>query len=222
MSRATLVAAVGAVTLTLAALAGFAPGLLPGPVRSELADVPAVESLGRVASLVALATAGRWLWTSSADSLPPMPTNDDAEAHGPVAGEAFDRHLSDAGAIGEQTAEAEARVRSDLRRLAIDVYKEAARCDRPTAALAVETGAWTDDPAAAAFVGGPEAPPVPWRVWVWDALSDEGPFHRQTVRTLRAIDALGDGTARDGADTPGTDSDAVAADGSGDATEGRR
>ncbi|WP_247006251.1 DUF7269 family protein [Halorientalis litorea] len=222
MIRTTLVVALGAVALALAALAGFAPGLLPGPVRSVLADVPAVESLGRVASLVAVATAGRWLWASSSDSLPPMPTNDDVEAHGPVAGDAFDRHLSDAGAVGEQTAEAEARVRSDLRRLAIDVYEQAARCDRSTAALAVESGTWTDDPAAAAFVGGPEAPSVPWRVWVRDALSDEGPFHRQTVRTLRAIDALGDDTAREGADTPDTDPDAVAADGSADTTEGHR
>ena len=222
MIRTILVVTVGAVTLALATLVGFAPGLLPGSVRSVLTAIPAVESLGRVASLVALTTAGRWLWTSSSESLPPMSTNDTVETSGPVAGGAFDRHLADAGAVGEQTAESEARVRSDLRSLAIDVYEQTARCDRSTAALAVESGTWTDDPAAAAFVGGPEAPSVPWRVWVRDALSDEGPFHRQTVRTLRAIDALGDGTAQDGADTLDTDSDAVAADGSGDTTEGAR
>lgn len=218
MIRNAIAVVGGAAALALAVVAGFAPSLLPSAVTATLDSVPAVSMLGQATAAVTFLVACRWLWASSTDTLPDMPGRPDDGKTAPVVGAVLDDELAAASAVGEQTAEAEARVRSNLRQLAIDTYQQAARCDRATAARAVETGTWTDDPAAAAFIGGPDAPTVPRRVWFRDALSDDGPFHRQTVRTIRAIDALG---RADPGNVPDSDGGATvtATDASSDSAE---
>ncbi|WP_424016650.1 DUF7269 family protein [Halorientalis pallida] len=191
-----LVGAAGVVLLTAAVLV-LAPGLLPIP-RSQL--TAAMDALTGAVGLAGLAVVAgliavvQGLWSSTTASRPPpLPVDGDPTARdvpGPVVGETFDGRLAAVQQVDGRSADSEAVVREDLRRLATDTYQRTHRCDWETAARAVETGAWTDDPAAAAFVGGADAPDVPLRLWFNDMLSEHGAFHRQTIRTLRAIYAL--------------------------------
>ena len=98
------------------------------------------------------------------------------------------------------------------------MYQRTHRCDWETAARTVETGDWTDDRAAAAFVGGADAPDVPLRLWFNDMLSEHGAFHRQTIRTLRAIYALE--AATDGDVEPATERTWTAEDATAGETAG--
>ncbi|SEO65754.1 hypothetical protein SAMN05216388_101665 [Halorientalis persicus] len=191
-----LVGAAGAVLLTAAAIV-LAPGLLPVP-RSQLAAVmdtlTGTVGLAGLAVIAGLIAVVQGLWSSTTASRPPpLPVDGDPTARdvpGPVVGETFDERLAAVQRVDARSPDSEAVVREDLRRLATDVYQRTHRCDWETAARAVETGAWTDDRAAAAFVGGADAPDVPLRRWFEDMLSEHGAFHRQTIRTLRAIYAL--------------------------------
>jgi hypothetical protein len=61
-------------------------------------------------------------------------------------------------------------VRSDLKDTAVDVVADTASVDRVEAHRAVETGAWTDDHRAAAFLGDERAPPLPLWIRVADWL----------------------------------------------------
>lgn len=212
MSRDHVVVGAAGCALVVAALLALAPSLLPAGLRSLVADLAGTAGVGGLALLAGFLGTVQWLLSSNTPTTPPMPVDDATD--GPddgaaVAGEEFDRRLAAAGRVGERTAEAEALVREDLRRLAVDVYQRAHRCDWETAARAVEDGSWTDDPTAAAFVGGADAPDIPLRVWFRDVLSEEGAFHNQTTRTVRAIYALGDDLPDDAdvtpAETDGTD-----------------
>jgi hypothetical protein len=206
-----LLAGAGALALIVAALAAAAPWALPvsraalGNVLSALAGT---VGLGGLAVLACLLAAFQVLASSERPVAPPAlpladaaaasenagPTTDDAAPREPgpesVPGAAFDEQLAAAGRIGDAAVGAEESVRADLRRLATDVYQQRARCDWETAARAVDEGRWTDDTGAAAFVGGPDAPTVPLDLWLRAVLSDEGAFHAQTTRTIRAIDEL--------------------------------
>ncbi len=196
-SRTRLLVGVAGATLLTAAVLVLAPGLLPVP-RSQLAA--AMDALTGTVGLAGLAVVAgliavvQGLWSSTTASRPPpLPVDGDPtgrDAVGPLVGETFDERLAAVQRINGRSAESEAVVREDLRRLATDVYQHSHRCGWETAARAVETGAWTEDPAAAAFVGGADAPGVPLRLWFNDMLSERGAFHRQTIRTLRAIYAL--------------------------------
>ncbi|WP_336000887.1 DUF7269 family protein [Halorientalis halophila] len=197
ISRTRLLVGGGAVGLLAAATLALAPGLLPIP-RSQLAS--AMDSLTGTVGLAALAVvagltaAVQGLWSSTTPSRPPpLPVDGDLtdeDADGTVVGDDFDARLAAVSRVGGRSAESEAVLREELRRLATDVYERTHRCDWETAARAVEDGSWTDDPAAAAFVGGADAPDVPLRLWFRDMLGERGAFHRQTIRTIRAIYAL--------------------------------
>jgi hypothetical protein len=198
-SRTRFVAVAGGSLLGLSALVVLAPGLLPisqsrlVSAMDGLANTVGITGMALVAGAIAVV---QGLWSSKTPSAPPaMPVGDEAEPRspGPVVGEAFDQRLDAAGRIGGRTTEAEAMVREDLRRLATDVYQQVHRCDWETAARAVEDGTWTDDPGAAAFVGGPDAPDQPLGLWFRDVISDDGAFYRQSTRTIRAIYALREG-----------------------------
>jgi hypothetical protein len=226
ISRTRLLTGGAAVTLALAAVLVLAPDLLPIP-RSRLAA--AMDALTGTVGLTGLAVVAgliavvQGLWSSTTASRPPpLPVDGDPEptdraGASPVVGETFDERLAAVQRVGGRSEEGEAVVREELRRLATDTYQRTHRCDWEPAARAVESGDWTDDPAAAAFVGGADAPDVPLRLWFNDMLSEHGAFHRQTVRTLRAIYALEgesgavgptDGTDRPAESTPGDAADA--------------
>ncbi|MFD1587811.1 hypothetical protein ACFR9U_12535 [Halorientalis brevis] len=194
--RTRLVAVTAGVLLAVASLVVLAPGLLPVSrphlvsLMDDVANTVGIAGLALVAGAIAVV---QGLWSSKTPSAPPaMPVDstDDGEPAGLVPGAEFDEHLAAAGRIGGRTTEEEAVVREDLRRLATDVYKQVHRCDWETAARAIEEGRWTDDPSAAAFVGGPDAPDVPLRLWFRDVISEDGAFYRQVTRTIRALYAL--------------------------------
>jgi hypothetical protein len=197
ISRTRLLVGAAGATLLTAAVLVLAPGLLPVPhsqlaaAMDALTGTVGLAGLAVVAGLIAVV---QGLWSSTTPSRPPsLPVDGDPterDVPGPLVGETFDERLATVQRIDGRSADSEAVVREDLRRLATDVYQRSHRCDWETAARAVETGAWTDDPAAAAFVGGADAPDVPLRLWFNDMLSEHGAFHRQTIRTLRAIYAL--------------------------------
>jgi hypothetical protein len=194
--RRRLLAGIGGVALVSAAVLVFAPGLFPVP-RAHLQPffdlVTENVGLAGLAGLAATIAVVQGLWSSTTPGSPP-PLDAAEREDGPAAqvvGTDFDERLAATGRVGARTTEAEATIRDDLRRVAIDAYRDATGADWETAARAVEDGSWTDDPAAPAFIGGPDAPAVPLRVWFRDVLSEEGAFQRQTTRTIRAIYALG-------------------------------
>lgn len=194
--RRRLLAGIGVVALASAAVLVFAPGLFPVPraqFQPFLDLVTENVGLAGLAGLAATIAIVQGLWSSTTPASPPPFAAADREETpaAQVVGTDFDERLAATGRVGTRTTEAEATIRDDLRRVAIDAYRDATGADWETAARAVEDGSWTDDPAAAAFVGGPDAPAVPLRVWFRDVLSEEGAFQRQTARTIREIYALG-------------------------------
>jgi hypothetical protein len=189
--RSRLIAAIGALGLGVGIVAVFFPGVLPPQLAALVNRVAELSNLGTLALLAGGIAILQGLWSSGTPSAPPKlpvsPGDRELNAVGPFVGERFDEYLAATGRIAQRTAKAESMVREDLRRLAVDVYQQAHDCDWETAARAIEEGTWTDDSAAAAFVGGPDAPSVPLHVWFGDVLSDAGAFYRQTTRTIREI-----------------------------------
>lgn len=196
MTDRRLLAGGGAVALLAATVLTVAPGLFPIPrpqLQPFLDLVTDTVGLAGLAALAATIAVIQGLWSSTTPTAPP-PIDAAGREVGPsaqVVGTDFDERVAATGRVGTRTTEAEATIREDLRRLAIDAYRDATGADWERAARAVEDGSWTDDPAAAAFIGGPDAPAVPLRIWFRDVLSEEGAFQRQTTRTIRAIYALG-------------------------------
>lgn len=195
MTRGRLLVAGAAVVLATAALLMLAPGFVPASLTAVVSRIATVLGPGRLAVLAGLVVLGQRLLTTNAPVVPPsMPVDgaDDAADEDRVVGEQFDQRLAAAARVDGRSAEAEAMVRRDLRRLATDCYQRVHGCDRETAARAVENGTWTDDTATAAFVGGTDAPTMPLRVWFRDVLSEEGAFSRGVTRTIRALYTLDD------------------------------
>jgi len=197
--RSKLVIATSALGLLVAALVVFLPGVVPVPRERLVAlmgQLSGTAGLGVLALLSGLIAVAQGLWSSKTPSTPPSltpildDTDDEDTPSGPVVGAAFDDRLRATEEVGKRTEEGEAIVREDLRKLAIDVYQQAHDCDWGTAARAIEEGTWTDTEAAAAFLGGPDAPSLPLRVWFRDVLSDSGAFYNQATRTIAAIYAL--------------------------------
>ncbi len=229
--RTRLVAVTGGGLLVVASLVVLAPGLLPisrahlVSLMDDVANTVGIAGMALIAGAIAVIQV---LWSSKTPSVPPaMPVEsaDDEGAVGPVPGADFDERLAAAGRIGGRTTEAEAVVREDLRRLATDVYQQVHRCDWETAARAIEEGRWTDDPGAAAFLGGPDAPGAPLRLWFRDIISEDGAFYRQTTRTIRALSVLqtearADVTVPDTDGAPSRVDDATASDAEGRAPDG--
>lgn len=81
------------------------------------------------------------------------------------------------------------RLREILRRVAADTYGD--RTDSDGAMRAIETGQWTDNVRAAAFLAGEDGPSLPLSIWLYDLVSTSDPFHRSVEHTIEAIDAAG-------------------------------
>jgi len=81
------------------------------------------------------------------------------------------------------------RLREGLREAAVTVLSQYDSQSTTEAEEAVETGTWTDDMYAAAFIGGEQAPTPPLRVRVPNALRRESPFKRGARHTVDAIAA---------------------------------
>ncbi|UPV73662.1 hypothetical protein M0R89_14080 [Halorussus limi] len=121
-------------------------------------------------------------------------------------GETFDASVADA-CDGDESALS--AVRSNLADAAASAHARAADRGPEQAELAVETGAWTDDRAAAAFLSGESGPnfSLAARLRAW--LDPAAERRRRVERTVREVEAvLGDRGADGGgvgvADAPGS------------------
>ncbi len=199
-----VVGAVGAVAFAVGVVAAFAPSLLPSSVTAFALDVesrvePWVVVLAL--SLVVFAYAVYRFWRADDGTVERLVRDEDATAGDVDAatvdfdperpGRAFDHALARTVAQLEADPNADAweadRVREDLETAVVAV--QAARGASLNAArAAVESGTWTDDRVAAAFLGGPEAPGVSlWRrVYAW--LYPARAFRRRVERVVVAVE----------------------------------
>lgn len=186
-----LLTVLGALSLVgLSLVLAFAPTLAPGGtsgLRAAVADVAPTDLLVLLGLPAAVYLAWRYLkgrWWVAAETAPLVETIPEVSRNRDVvvAGADVDRAL---GTVGGSTGRT--NVRADLRDLARDVVARRARCSTEEAARRVEAGTWTDDVRAAAYLGGEDAPPLPFGRRLADVLRTE-PTERLNVR--RALDAI--------------------------------
>ena len=120
---------------------------------------------------------------------------DDPEVVAPVdaPGAEFDRQVASATGYRRATVQKRRRVRKRLEESAVAVVQRRLDCSREDARDRIEAGTWTDDPFAAAFLGGEDAPAPPLIDRLRHALSQESTFQRDARRTADAIADLARG-----------------------------
>jgi hypothetical protein len=158
-------AAVGAALVVAGAAVSRSPGLggvLSGSVtRTVLAALGVGVALSAI--VVSLDGDGEG---GTADDRKTAATGGNGAA-GAALGAEFDATLARIEGMSStelRRSEAPVEVRRRLREAAIATVVRRAGVDRETATRRVETGEWTDDPVAAAFLGAPRASaPVRWR-----------------------------------------------------------
>lgn len=116
----------------------------------------------------------------------------DPEIVAPVdaPGVSFDRRVAKATGYRRTTVETRQRVHDRLQDAAVAVVQRRFDCSRGAAIDRIEAGTWTDDPFAAAFLGGPDAPSPPLVARLRHALRTESSFQRDARRTADAIAVL--------------------------------
>lgn len=83
-------------------------------------------------------------------------------------------------------------LREEIGDVARATIRRRERCTKADAERALETGAWTDDPFAAAFFTG-RAPEVKTTDRVRELLHSDPPFKRRAVRAIDAVERLLEG-----------------------------
>jgi hypothetical protein len=200
--RVLVFGTLGAFATLVGAVLVLAPGLVLGigPVRA------AVESLATGPKAVmtgAAAIVGIYVLAAARSSpVEQVPTDSaaeqrfDAAATNPPEAVTADRRSLTGAGLDADVAVAVAdggralrTLRDLLRDLAVDAYTDDPR-RADEARRAVETGAWTDDPAAAVFLAGDQGPTPSLlsRVRLW--LSPERERERRIEATMRAIEGL--------------------------------
>lgn len=186
------VVAVSLLALICAGVAVFAPGLVPSSV------ITAVTSPSPGVLIALLAAFGGILWLASlhgrtpysdAPLVPRREPTPDAPRLGASIDATLDR-ATDLDAARDQRVTTREHLRETLFDLAVDTYAGATACSPETARRAVETGAWTDDPRAAATLSDDAGPDLPLWLWLLDLFRGESAFRRRVRHTLRAIDEL--------------------------------
>lgn len=202
--RIAVFGTLGAVATVVAALFVLAPGVLLviGPVRETVTSLG--ETGPKAVMTTAAAVAGLYALAASrsAGGKPTGPEQSPAEerfetaATDPPEAVTADRRSMTASeldadvevavAAGKEPLQA---LRDLLRTLVIDTYTTTHQLDEETARQAVETGAWTDDRVAAAFLAdeGPTASLLS-RIRLW--LAPERERERRIERTLDEIERL--------------------------------
>lgn len=193
MSRLrTGVVALSLLALTGAGVAVFAPGLIPAPV------ITAVTSPSPGVLIALLAAFGGLLWLASlqgrtAYSDVPLLSRREPTPDAPRLGASVDATLAratDLDAARDQRVTTREHLRETLFDLAVDIYAGATACSPEVAERAIETGAWTDDPRAAATLSNEEGPDLPLWLWLLDLFRSESAFRRRVRHTLGEIDDL--------------------------------
>lgn len=117
-----------------------------------------------------------------------LPTPERVGATRATAGEEIDAALERAAEDGERGERARISVRREIRTVAVETLVDAADLDEDEAKRRLETGEWTDDPRAAAFLGSDVARP-PLRLRLRDWLSADPSFERRARATVDEIAA---------------------------------
>lgn len=86
-------------------------------------------------------------------------------------------------------------VREELRSVAVELLARERGLAERHARTRIESGEWTDDLRASAFLGGPEAPAPGLRVRVFDWLSVEGAYARGLDATIGELETIVDDSA---------------------------
>lgn len=190
--RQTLISAVGVLALAAAAVAVVAPEMVPISVVGRVEELPpdvllaALSVFGALVLLVALG--GRTAYRTL-----PLVERREASPNAPALGATFDVTLeraTDTELLREQRVEAQDDVRAELRTLAIETYRQKTDCPGTVATRVVDTGTWTDDPRAVAFLGSDEAPRLPLHLWLFDLFRSEPATRRRVRHTVAAIDEV--------------------------------
>lgn len=187
----------GCGALTAALLVLFAPQVLPSELPTESLNRILRNRTFQLLGLFAL-FAGFVFYVAQRLFLPgldfrsrvaePIPYPPET-VHRPIAaqsGELFDTHLAHIGSDGdERHAE---HVAASLEETAVSILVTYGGHEEETAISEVESGTWTSDLRAAAYLGGPDAPTPRWYIEVWDRLHPRPRTVRRIHHTIAALE----------------------------------
>ncbi|WP_423745613.1 hypothetical protein V5735_06520 (plasmid) [Haladaptatus sp. SPP-AMP-3] len=106
----------------------------------------------------------------------------------PIPGQEFDERLR---SVHSGPRKRRFRSRKELRErlesALVEAIVQREGCSDDGARTRIETGEWTDDPEAAAFVAGQPAPRRSWREWLRQSFGSETAFQHRARRSARAV-----------------------------------
>jgi hypothetical protein len=204
LQRDRSLAVVGGASLALAVGVAFVPWLFPAdafrPLSVTLASPAAILLVAGVIGLLGVQALRRSAapesdegdddhrvrWTPAKE--PERAFYEEYRTTGDEIDSVFGANPDDERQLGSHRRTARKRIR----RTAITVVADAERIDEERAAERIADGSWTDDPRAAAFLGGRRFAPLRTRIRDW--ASGER-FERWATRAVEAIDAIDRGEA---------------------------
>lgn len=116
-----------------------------------------------------------------------LPTPETVGATRRTAGAVVDETLARVVEDGEGGKRARAEVRREVRAVAVETLAETDGVSAAAAERLIEAGEWTDDPRAAAFLGGADVPRPPLGLRLRDWLSADPSY---AIRARAAVDAI--------------------------------
>jgi len=177
---------------------GLAVILLPGVATGLTTRRLLIPGIGLLALVQAVRTvqARRDLRVRQAETPTPEPF-----APSPSPGASFETSLDSVEATtGIRQVRAKRAVRERLTEAAISVLTHRTHCSEAAARRRLETGTWTDDPHAAAFLASDRQSSLDWSTRLRLRLRGASPFEWRARRTMDAVvgidDAGGDGPSR--------------------------
>lgn len=181
---------IGTLALIGALVVAVVPGVLASvPALRVVASPLLIGPLGVLAAVLAL-QAFRAGGETDAREYPTPEYENREPADAPRIGRAVDERIERL--LGDEAASGTVRdgvvddAREHLRDTAVETMVDVEGMDRETATARVRDGTWTDDPRAAAFLGGEAAPALP----VWLRIADwlrGAPAVRRIEATVEAI-----------------------------------
>jgi hypothetical protein len=194
-----ILTAIGVVAVAVGLLLTFVPGFAAA-IGTGYAAVTLV-------GLLALVQAVRVARSRTATELHAAETDDVETVEAmPTPGDEFDRTVAELRSGPRRVLIRErADLRETLESAALTGVADRENCSREEARERVDAGAWTDDPHAATFLGGPDAPSPPLTDRLRIAASAQSPFQYRIRRTA-------DAAARKAGVEPGDESGSGAGD----------
>ncbi|WP_276300204.1 DUF308 domain-containing protein [Halorussus lipolyticus] len=208
--------------LTTAGIVAVAVGLLfvfqPGLASAIGTGYAAVTMIG----LLALIQGIRVVRSRQATDLRAAETPDVETVESmPTPGDEFDETVAELRSGPRRVLIRErADLRDALEEAALTAVADRENCSRDEAADLLDAGTWTDDPHAATFLGGSDAPSPPLLDRMKIAASGESPFQFRIRRTADAV-ARAAGVEADASDGGGRSDGGGGSDGSGRSGTGR-